>query len=220
MPLTLVVGNKNYSSWSLRPWLFLREMGVAFDEVVIPLDGPEFARRIGEYSPTRRVPVLIDGDLHVWDSLAICEHAIDHHSAGRGWPVQRDARALARCVVAEMHSGFQALRSSCPMNVRRRMEHALPLDAATQRDVARVRELWRDARARFGAGGEFLFGDFSLADAFFAPVVTRFATYAIAAGDVERRYMDAVLALPAMREWLDASRAESWALEPTDRVGT
>lgn len=214
----LVIGNKNYSSWSLRPWLLLRQHRIAFDEMRLPLDTPQFASGIRRWSPSGRVPVLQHGDLTVWDSLAICEYADETFLDRTGWPADAAARAIARSVSAEMHAGFQALRSALPMNCRRRVS-GFVADAAAQRDIARVCALWRDCRARFGAAGDFLFGGFSIADAMYAPVALRFVTYGIALDAGARAYVDALLALPALQEWLRDSATETEALPGTDRVG-
>lgn len=215
----LILGNRNYSSWSLRPWLFMRHAGIDFDTRVLPLDTPQFREKAQTLLPAGRVPTLIHGDLTVWDSLAICEYARETFLDGRGWPAAREARAMARSIVAEMHSGFVALRSECPMNVRRRMERPLPLSPVAQADAARVSAIWRGARERYGSDGPFLFGAFGIADAFYAPVVMRFETYRISTGPVERAYMDAVIALPAMREWLADAASEPERLEKYDLVG-
>jgi glutathione S-transferase len=208
---TLVIGNKNYSSWSLRAWLLLRHFGVAFNEVKLTLDTPEFHARIGEYSPAGRVPVLLDGDLRVWDSLAIAEYANERFLDGRGWPPSRAHRAHARAISAEMHSGFSALRRELPMNCRKRVRaHTISVDAA--RDVARVLEIWREARGQHADKGEFLFGAFGIADAMYAPVVLRFISYDVDLGPLERAYVDAIAALPAMRDWLADAATE--ALSP------
>lgn len=213
----LYIGNRNYSSWSLRPWLFLKHFGVGFEEEVIPLDTPEFRERVAKVSPTHRVPVLIDAGTHIWDSLAICLYAADRWVGAAAWPCETDARAMAMSITAEMHSGFAALRTHCPMNIRRRRAHrALP--EAALGDARRIQSLWRESRQKFGAGGEFLFGAFSIADAFYAPVVTRFLSYAVPMDAVGARYADAVMALPTMRSWCDQAAAESWVLEPTERV--
>lgn len=206
---TLVIGNKNYSSWSLRPWLLLRHHGVDFDEVRLPLDTPEFYATIGNYSPTGRVPVLRAGDLVVWDSLAILEYSNERWLAGAGWPRDIAARALARAVSAEMHSGFQNLRAQCPMDCVKRS--TAPVSAEVLRDIERIGALWRDCRAKYAAGGPFLFGGFSIADAMYAPVALRVISYAIPVGPVERGYVDALLALPALREWLSDADAEQRA---------
>jgi glutathione S-transferase len=212
MPTTLVIGNKNYSSWSLRPWLLLRQGGVAFDEVRLPLDTPEFRDGIGRWSPTRRVPVLRDDDLVVWDSLAICEYASERWLDGRGWPDDAAARAVARSAAAEMHSGFAAMRQQLPMNVRREPD-GRHWDDDAQRDIDRVMGLWRELRIRFGGDGPFLCGRFGIVDAMFAPVCVRFRGYGVRTDDTAGAFMDAVFALPAMCEWVASARAE------TERVG-
>lgn len=216
---TLVIGNKHYSSWSLRPWLLLRARGVDFDEVVVPLDTPEFHARIAALSPSRRVPALLHDGVTIWDSLAICEYADEQFLDRSGWPAERAARATARSFAAEMHSGFQALRTECPMNVLRRMAQPLPVSAAAAKDIARVEAMWTEARERFGAGGDFLFGAFGIVDAFFAPVATRLHTYAQPVSATTRRYIDAILALPAMQEWIAGARAETHVLEKYERIG-
>ena len=215
--LTLVLGNKNYSSWSMRPWLALRAAGISFDELVIPLDRPETAEQIARYSPSGRVPALLDADLTVWDSLAIIEYAAERFPQARLWPAAREARAIARSASAEMHSGFQALRAHLPMNLKRKPA-ARALTPEVERDVARIVAIWRDCRTQFGAGGPFLFGAFSAADAMFAPVVTRFDTYAVPVDGETRAYMDAILGHPAFQEWRRAALAEPWASEKYDAV--
>ena len=217
--MQLIIGNKAYSSWSLRPWLLLRHFAVPFEERVIALDTPTFHGSIGALSPSRRVPALHHDEVIVWDSLAICEYVNEVFLEGRGWPASRATRAIARAVVAEMHSGFAALRSECPMNVRRRLTAALPLSDAAARDVARVAELWRDCRARFGQGGPFLFGTFSIADAFYAPVATRLRTYAQPLGAVEAAYVEAIHQLPAMQQWVADAQREPERLEKYETIG-
>jgi glutathione S-transferase len=207
MSATLVIGNKNYSSWSLRPWLLLRHNGVAFEEVRLPLDTPEFEARVGDWSPSRRVPVLRDGELTVWDSLAICEYANERWLGGAGWPDDPALRALARSASCEMHSGFAALRAQLPMNLRR-PDNGHRGDAACAKDIARVQQLWCDLRGRSHGDGDFLTGRFGIADAMFAPVCFRFRGYGIALDAVSSSYVEAMLALPAMREWDAAGKAE------------
>lgn len=210
--LTLIIGSKNYSSWSLRPWLLLRQFGIDFAEIKLPLDTQEFYARIGDYSPTGRVPVLHDGDLRIWDSLAIAEHANERFLQGRGWPVQAGARAMARSISAEMHSGFAALRRELPMNCRKRVRgHATSADAAA--DIARIKTIWRDARKIGAGGGDFLFGAFCIADAMFAPVVLRFVAYDVALDAPERRYVETIMGLPTLQEWLADAATEP--LSPT-----
>ena len=203
---TLVIGTKNYSSWSLRPWLLMREHGIAFDEVRLPLDTPEFYANIGRWSPTGRVPVLREGDFAIWDSLAICEYVNERWLAGAGWPADLAQRAHARAVSAEMHSGFAALRGECPLDVVRRTRD--PIGAEAKRDVERIGVLWRDCRARHAGGGAFLFGAFSIADAMYAPVALRVESYGIDVGPVERDYVDTLLSLAGMREWIADAQAE------------
>jgi len=216
---TLVIGNCRYSSWSLRPWLLLKHFAVEFDTVVLPLDTPDFHRDIRTWSPTGRVPALRHGAIDVWDSLAICEYVDESFLDGHGWPADRAARAHARAVTAEMHSGFAALRGECPMNVCRVLDHPLPLSPAAQADLSRIDALWCAARERFGRGGAMLFGDFSIADAFYAPVAARIRTYALAVSAEAAAYVDAVYALPAMQAWLAAAQAETSVLEKYERIG-
>lgn len=207
MSTTLVIGNKNYSSWSLRPWLLLRHAGIAFDEVRLPLDTPEFHERIRDWSPTGRVPVLHDQGLVVWDSLSICEYANERWLRGSGWPADPSRRAVARSVAAEMHSGFSALRAQLPMNCRRepREPH---WDEAARRDIERVLSLWNGLRAQ-APGGDFLFGAFGIADTMFAPVCVRFRGYGVPLAGAAADYVEAIYQLPAMSEWLMAGRGES-----------
>jgi glutathione S-transferase len=214
--LTLAIGNKNYSSWSLRAWMALKHLGVEFDEVLIPLDQPDTHERMDAFGPSGRMPVLRAADVAVWDSLAICEYAAE--LTGRGWPRSREARAVARSVAAEMHSGFQTLRSLWPMNARARNRRtATP--AALAADVERIDELWNDCRHRFGAGGPWLFGaEYGIADAMYAPVVLRFNTYGARVSDTARWYMAAVLEDAVLQEWLQGARAEPWTIA-SDEVG-
>jgi len=207
---TLVIANKCYSSWSLRPWLLMKQLGIPFDEIVIPLDLPDTKAKVLAHSPAGKVPILIDGDVTVWESIAIMEYIGDAFAPV--WPSDRDARAMARSVAAEMHAGFPALRSACPMNLGRKYA---PKDRgdAVARDVARFSEIVRRARERFGAGGPFLFGAFSAADAMYAPLVTRLDTYSIAIDATTRAYVDAILALPAFQEWRSAALKEEWIVD-------
>jgi glutathione S-transferase len=210
--LTLVIGNKNYSSWSLRAWLVLEHTGAAYREIVVPLGQPDTQAHLLEHSPSGRVPALVRDGVTVWDSLAIGEHLAELFPAAHLWPEEGTARAVARSVSAEMHSSFAGLRSCMPMNVRARMP-GLGRTPASLRDIERVRSIWSDCRRRFGQGGPFLFGRFSIADAAYAPVVFRFRTYDAALGDVERAYRDAMLALPAMKKWEREAEAETWRLD-------
>jgi glutathione S-transferase len=206
---TLVIANKLYSSWSLRPWLLLRTLNIPFEEILIRLGEPDTRSLILRHSPAGKVPVLIDGDIAVWETLAIAEYAAERWPDAGVWPADWAARALARAISSEMHAGFGALRSACPMNLGKRFA-SRDRGEAVMADVARIAALWRDARHRFGAGGPFLFGQFSAADAMYAPVVTRFETYAIPVDPETRAYMDAVLALPSFGEWRDAALKETW----------
>jgi glutathione S-transferase len=203
----LVIGNKRHSSWSLRGWLPLRHWGVDFEERRLPLDTPEFAREIVKYAPTGRVPVLVDGGVTVWDSLAICEYANERWFEGKGWPAALAARAHARTVCAEMHTGFPALRNSMPMDSRAGGA-PLAVNAATRAEVARMRALISDCRARFGADGPWLFGGFSIADCYLAPIVLRFKGYGVPLEGEVAAWVEAMWALPALAEWVAAGRAE------------
>ncbi len=215
--LTLVIGNKNYSSWSLRAWFFLRHTGAPFREVRIPLDQADTKAHIARYSPAGRVPVLVDGNVTVWDSLAICEYLSETVLGGRGWPAGVRDRAVARSIAAEIHSGFQALRSELPMNcrARRRVEPS----AAARADIARVLAIWESCRSSHAAGGPWLFGGFSVADAMYAPVAFRFQTYSVAMTGAASRYAQALLAHPALVEWAAAAAAETETVA-ADEAGT
>lgn len=207
----LVVGNKLYSSWSLRPWLVAAHFGFTFEETVIPLDQPDTKEKIRRFSPAGRVPCLVDGDITVWESLAIIEYLAEKAPDQAIWPRDRAARALARSISNEMHAGFLALRKACPMNLRRTFAYR-DFGADAARDAVRIVEIWRDARSRYGAGGPFLFGDFTAADAMFAPVVIRFLAYGWPVEPDTRSYMDAILTLPAFVAWAEAARKEPWIL--------
>ncbi|MBK8177118.1 MAG: glutathione S-transferase family protein [Rhodospirillales bacterium] len=208
---TLVIANKAYSSWSLRPWLAMRMAGINFDEVVIPLRQPDTAERIARHSPAGKVPILHAGSTTIWDSMAILEYLAERFPDRRLWPTDPGARAHARCVSAEMHAGFAALRSNMPMQVLK----SLPGRGRTpdvDQDISRILALWADCRARFGADGPFLFGAFCNADAMFAPVVTRFRTYGVTLDAVGNAYSAAVLALPAMAAWCAEAAVEPWTI--------
>jgi glutathione S-transferase len=212
MALHLVIGNKNYSSWSFRPWLAMKVAGIAFDETVISLEAKDFKARVMALSGAGKVPVLIDGEIRVWESLAILEYLAEKFPAAALWPKDEGARAHARAVAAEMHAGFVPLRRLLPMNVWRPVK-ARALDDGSKTDVARIDTIWRDCRVRFGAAGPFLFGAFGAADAMYAPVIWRFHTYAVEVSDAAREYMRAMMTLPAWSEWRDAARREPWVLE-------
>ena len=211
--MLLTMGNKNYSSWSLRAWILMKHVDLAFAERVLPLDTPEFTRDIASLTPTKRVPVLQHGPLLVWDSLAICEYVCE--LAGRGWPRERAARAIARAACAEMHAGFSILRSQWPMNARATDRLTAPSPERSA-EIARVEQLWNECRTRFGAGGPWLFGEYSAADAMYAPVVLRLRTYGARVRDASAAYMATVLADAHMRDWLAAAAAESWIIEASE----
>jgi glutathione S-transferase len=213
MKLTLVIGNKNYSSWSMRPWLALRAGEIAFEEVLIPLyTGDADKQRILDFTRSGKVPVLIDGDTTVWDSLAIIEYAAERFPQAGLWPEGRASRAHARSISAEMHSGFMALRRECGMNLHRPVR-AKSLSEDARRDIARIQQIWAECRGQYNSGGPYLFGAFSGADAMFAPVVHRFRSYAIEVAPATRAYMDAMMALPAFAEWTSAGLAETLVIE-------
>lgn len=213
--LRLIIGNKLYSSWSMRPWLVLKAAGLPFEEEVIPLDQPDTRARILEHSPAGKVPVLIDDDLRVWETLAIIEYLADKHPEAGIWPADRKARAHARAISNEMHAGFQALRQACPMNLGKRMKPK-ERGEAVRADVARIVALWAEARARFGRGGPFLFGPFTAADAMYAPVVSRLDTYQIEVDAPTRAYMHAVMSHPAFIAWRSGALREPWTITKYD----
>ena len=209
--MKLIIGNKNYSSWSFRPWIGLKVAGIPFDEEVISLYGEGSKARILQHSPAGKVPILIDGDVRVWESLAILEYTAEKFPGYGLWPADAAARAHARAISTEMHAGFAALREECTMNFWRPPAKRTLSDAA-QANVARVQEIWMEARQKHGAGGPFLFGKFSIADAMFAPVVQRFETYAIDVVAAVADYMRAMMALSAWREWRRAALSEPWVI--------
>lgn len=205
--LSIIIGSKNYSSWSLRAWLALEQTGAPFDEVVIALDRPETKGEIARHSPSGRVPALHDGERVVWDSLAIAEYLAERFPEAGLWPADESARAIARAVSAEMHSGFSALRQNMPMNMRASAPGRGRAPGVDE-DLARIFAIWRECRERFGAGGPFLFGRRSVADAMYAPVVSRLTTYGVALDETAAAYSRAIWELPAMQRWLAASRLE------------
>ena len=224
--LVLVLGYKNYSSWSLRPYLAMKAAGLAFEEIVIALYLPEAAAALATHSPTAKVPVLKHGESVIWDSLSICEYVNELAPQARLWPQDAAARAMARSAAAEMHSGFMDLRRERPMNVRARFA-ARPLSPAVQADVARIDALWCQCRARFGAGADaentrpdkgFLFGGFSIADAMFGPVVSRFITYAVPLSAVARAYVQRMEAFAPMQAWAKDAAAEPWRNDVHDKI--
>jgi glutathione S-transferase len=213
MALKLVIGNKNYSSWSMRPWLALRANNIAFDEVFIPLyTGEADKQRILSFTHSGKVPALIDGDVTIWDSLSIIEYVAERFPETRLWPEDRARRAHARSISAEMHSGFAALRNECGMNLHRPIG-AIPLSSDARANVARIQEIWIECRERYGKLGPYLFGAFGAADAMFAPVVHRFRTYAIAVAPEVRAYMETMMSLPAFQEWTRAGLAEALVID-------
>lgn len=214
--LTLVMGNRNYSSWSMRAWLALVATGAEFKEVVIPLGRADTADRIRRLSPNGLVPALHDGDLVISDSLAIGEYLAERFPEAGLWPDDARARAVARSVCAEMHSGFPAIRSNMTMNIRASYPGA-GRGPGVDEEVDRVIEIWETCRRTFGSGGDLLFGGFTLADAFYAPVVSRFRTYGVEVGGVATAYMDAVWHLPAMLDWVGRANAEEWIVERYER---
>jgi glutathione S-transferase len=213
MALTLVIGNKNYSSWSMRPWMALKASGIPFNEIVIPLyTGDADKRRILSFTQSGKVPALIDGDVIVWDSLAIIEYIAERFPDTHLWPQDRGSRARARSISAEMHSGFMALRNECGMNIHRPVGAKVLSDEA-KANITRIQQIWTDCRQRHGGEGPFLFGAFSAADAMFAPVVHRFHLYAIEVTPPVREYMDTMQANAAFKEWTEAALAETLVIE-------
>jgi len=214
--MKLIIGNRNYSSWSLRGWLAARQSGLSFEEIQVPLYGEDWDNRKkthDEIAPSSgKVPVLWDGDAVVWDSLAIVEYLADRVGRDRFWPKADDARAMARSMVAEMHSSFAALRRQCPMNIRRQVQD-WEIDDEAQGDIVRILTLWAEARARFGRGGPFLFGTFGAADIFYAPVVSRFLTYGIGVPRFAQAYMEAVWEHEWLQTWVAAAEEEDWVIE-------
>lgn len=208
---TLVIGNKNYSSWSIRPYMALAMAGIAFDEKLIRFGEPAFGKAVRKISKAGLVPILIHGRNTVWDSLAIMEYIAETWPDRDLWPKNKTARAMARSVSAEMHSGFGHLRSACPMNLRRAIK-PVPLNEGILSDVARLEKLWRECRKAHGSRGPFLFGKFSIADAMFTPVVTRLETYDIKVTEDTQHYMNAILATPAFHDWKAGALKEKWVV--------
>lgn len=209
----LIIANKLYSSWSMRPWLMMRSAGIDFEETVIPLRQPDTAERIRKYSPTGLVPVLIDGDAVAWESMAIISYLADRFPDKSIFPSRSmAARAHAKAISVEMHSGFRTLRQTCPMNLGKRFTTPALTDALTA-DISRLEFLWRDTRMRFGGNGAYLFGEFSGADAMYAPVVTRLDTYQLPVSEDTRSYMDTILSNPHFQEWKSQALAEPWTIE-------
>jgi glutathione S-transferase len=217
MPLKLVIANKAYSSWSLRPWILLAHFKIPFVEIVIPMDQPDTRARMLKYAPTGKCPSLHDGAISVWESLAIVEYIAEKYPDKPIWPKAKAARAHARTLSSEMHAGFQALRQHCPTNFRRPVKK-LALTPEVEADVARIEAAWAKARKTYGGAGPFLFGRFSGADAMFAPVVNRLHVYDVKVKKTSRDYMDAVMALPAWKAWIADAEAETWRMEKYESV--
>lgn len=216
MALKLILGNKNYSSWSLRPWIAMRHAGIEFEEEVIPLYEPGSRERVLQYSAAGKVPVLIDDGAPIWESIAILEHLAEKFPKAALWPADEKARAYGRAIAAEMHAGFGALRRHCPMNMRRRRRKlALAQDVAE--DVRRIEVIWTESRNRFGSAGPFLLGSFSIADAMYAPIVSRFFSYDIGVGAAAEAYMATMMSLPAWKEWETAGEHEPWVMPGNER---
>jgi glutathione S-transferase len=203
----LVIGNKNYSSWSLRAWLTLKYFGIPLAEIPIPLYQPGSKEAILKYSPSGKVPTLIHDGVVVWESIAICEYLAELFPEKKLWPGESGERAYARSISAEMHAGFQSLRNNMPMNCRASYPGRGRAPGVDE-DIKRIVSTWRECRERFGNNGDFLFGHFTIADAMYAPVVTRFKTYGVELWGLEKKYCDTILALPTMQEWYEAARNE------------
>jgi glutathione S-transferase len=208
----LVIGNKNYSSWSLRPWLLMKYSGIDFEELRLPLDTERFRREIAAYNPAGRVPVLCHGLLRIPDTMAIVEYLAERHPEKSLWPRDPGARAGARSICAEVHSSLGAMREALPMNCRA-TGRQVALEGGIARDIERVRSIWRGCRETYRDQGPWLFGEFSIADAFFAPVASRFRTYGVPIGTTEQEFVDRILALPAAREWYEAAGSEAEVIE-------
>ena len=221
MPLKLVIGNKAYSSWSLRPWILLAHMHIPFEEVQINIYDDKGKRALRKHAPTGKVPALYDGDIHVWESLAIMEYIHEKYPDKNIWPKNKAARAHARAIANEMHAGFQGLRQHCPTNFVREVRKR-ELTEAAAKDVARLEAMWADARKRFGKnakpGGPFLFGKFSAADAMFAPVVNRLNIYDVKVKKETRAYMEAIRALPAWAAWHEEAAKEKFRNPTYDAI--
>ncbi len=219
--MKLIIGNKNYSSWSLRGWLACKQSGIAFEEITVPIYGDDWEqqKRQDDLAPSSgKVPILWDGEAVVWDSLAIIDYLADKVGRDRFWPKEDDARAMARSMAAEMHSSYLPLRRQCPMNIRRRVE-GHQIDDEAKGNVVRILTLWAEARARFGKGGPYLFGAFSAVDIIYAPVVSRFITYGIGVPGFAVAYMQAVWEHEWLQDWVEAAEAEDWTIEQFEKVG-
>ncbi|KXF82931.1 glutathione S-transferase family protein [Enterovibrio coralii] len=214
--MKLIIGNKNYSTWSLRGWLVLRGFDIDFEEVEMALFSTEFYDEIAKYSGAAKVPVLVDGDISVWDSLAICEYVNDTYLDGKGWPSEPAQKAKARAIAAEMHSGFGALRNEMPMNIRGRRKVSPSRDC--EKDIARIDDIWSSQMKEFSEKGGWLFGDFSIADVMYAPVVLRFITYGVTLSDDAQRYATHVIQNAALQQWIEESQQDTSVI-PEDEAG-
>jgi glutathione S-transferase len=208
----LVIGNKRYSSWSMRPWTTMRMLDIAFEEIVIPLDTPTFKNQVAKYSTAGTVPVLMDGNLAIWDTLSIVEYLADAHPDKNLWPTHKAPRAMARSMCAEMHAGFMALRSACPVNLGKKF-HLMERGAKVDTDIARISELFTIALRKYGDSGDFLFGEFGAVDGYFAPVIVRLRYHGYQMGTLIESYIDAVLGTAAFQEWNAAALKEEWIVE-------
>jgi len=219
--MKIILGNKNYSSWSLRGWLAAKQSGLSFEELTVPLLGEDWDKRkrdMGEVQPSSgKVPILWDGDAVIWDSLAILEYLADKVGRDRFWPKDDTARGMARAMVAEMHSSYASLRAEMPMNIRRHVQ-LQNVSEQTKADIVRILQLWAEARARHGSAGPFLFGTFGAADIFYAPIVSRILTYGIGVPGFAQSYMQAIWEHDWMREWIGAAESEEWVIEQVEQV--
>lgn len=213
--LTLVIGNKNYSSWSLRPWIFMKEHKIQFEEKRVPLFTPNTHSQLLPYGSDGKVPVLIDGDVTLWDSLAILEYVSEKYLNGRGWPKDESARAMARSVSAEMHSSFFEIRNHLPMNCKK-VGHPISISANTKKEILRIEHIWEACLSRYGKGQNGLFGEYSIADAMFAPIAIRFHGYGIQLGEVATAYVDAVLAQDNIKSWIEDGKNEKEVIEEAE----
>jgi len=211
MTLRLIIGNKNYSSWSFRPWIAMKTANIPFDETVVSLNDPDFKKTVHTISPAGKVPAIADDGAHVWESLAILEYLAERFPAAGLWPADRAARAHARAISSEMHAGFVPLRRECPMNFWR-PKKSRELSAEARQNIARIDAMWADCRARFGQGGPFLFGRFGAADAMYAPVVTRFRTYGVKLDSDSEAYCNAVMDYAPMKQWIADAKNEPWLI--------
>ncbi len=219
--MKLIIGNKNYSSWSLRAWLAAKQSGLSFEEILVPMFGEQWEQAKTDDSTLAashgKVPILWDDETVVWDSLAIMEYLADKVGRDRFWPKDDTARGMARAMVAEMHSGYGSLRAECPMNIRKRFELS-EISESTRQDVVRILGLWAEARARFGQGGPYLFGTFGAADIYYAPVVSRFLSYGFKVPGFAEGYMEAMWEHEWLQAWIAAAEEEEWVLERYDTV--